>query len=520
MPANHETSRGIKFSLKAFLFVLIAVGVGAGVMGRLFFKQPEIFMGVLSLVSTAVPFLLAIVTILWIGFRHKPAWSTPICGECKGELRETQVDRVANCPECGANLTEPKAVLYMRVQGRRWGLVAWGGVLLVMPVLGFGMLFVAQYFIGPSPSGLRGVSTQELIQQRLPKQIDEPWVWRELAYRLGAGKLSQQEVDDAVKRLISHMKATRPQGWDRPLSWQDDFLKPANQAGKISEPVLFALCDAFYGPKPVVQPLPRVREGQQQGFGIDVKYGSTWSRHSGLGVELLWEVTRVLLDGKPLNVRKNHKHGEQWSGYYDGSLGAGDYEVTVEIQCAYVDPNKLLGQNIHDLPAKLWPKARRQWQLSASAPLKVYTKDVPIVPLTTDPGRDPNKNGGIRVSRFVVQPDRDNSKKVILKTDFSSGLPIPLSCDVAVAFHDQTVELGRLWVVRTENHSASSGTQLQKRLDTLAPTVKYADIILTPNPSHIEHRPEVSEIWGAKIILRGVPIERLDLEVGQSAENP
>jgi len=520
MSTNYETHRGIKFSLKTFLIVLIAVGVGAGVMGRLFLRHPEIFLGVLSLLSTAVPFLLAIVTILWIGFRHKPAWSTPICGECKDELRETKPDRLTNCPECGADLANPKAVLYVRVQGRRWGLVVWGGLLLVMPVLGIGAMFVTQHFIGASPSNLGGVSTKELIQQRLPKRIDEPWVWRELENRLTAGKLSQKEVDEAVQQLIAHMKTTRPQGWDRPLNWQDEFLKSANQAGKISDPVLFALCDAFYGPKPVVEPLPRIREGQQQGFGIEVKYGSTWSSHSGLGVELLWEVTQVLLDGKPLNVRQNHKHGEDWSGYYDGSLGAGDYEVTVEVQCAYVDPNKLLGQNKHDLPAKLWPKARKQWKLSASAPLKVYTKDVPIVPLTTDPGRDPTRAGGIQVGRLVVQADRNDGKKLILKTEVSEGLPIPLSCDVAAAFHDQTVELGSLWVVRTENRSASSGTQLQKRIDTLAPSVKYADIILTPNPSHIEHRPEVSEIWGEKIILRAIPVERLDLEAGQGVEGP
>lgn len=520
MPANFEPPRGIKFSLRTFLIVLISVGVAAGVMGRLFFKHPDIFIGVLSIVSTVVPFLLAIGTILWVGFRSKPAWSTAICGECKAELRETKTDRVANCPECGANLTEPKAVLYARLPGRRWGLVMWAGALLLMPVMGMIGMFVAHYFIGPGPSGLRGVSTQELIQQRLPKQIDEPWVWRELEYRLGAGKLSQKDVDDAVKKLISHMKTTRPQGWDRPLNWQDDFLKSANNAGKISDPVLFALCDAFYGPKPIVEPLPRVREGLQQGFGIEVKYGNTWSSHSGLGVELLWEVTQVLLDGKPVSVRQNHKHGENWSGYYDGSLEAGDYEVTVEVQGAYVDPNKLLGQNKHDLPAKLWPKARKQWKSSASAPLKVYTKDVPIVPLTTDPERDPTSAGAIQVSRLVVQADRDDGKKLILKTEISDGLPIPISCDVAAEFHDQTVELGSLWAVRTENRSASSGTQLQKRIDTLDPSVKLADIILTPNPKHIEHRPEVTEIWGEKIILRNTPVERLDLEAGQGVEDP
>lgn len=436
---------------------------------------------------------------------------------CEGRNRKS----VTECSECGADLTGPQAVLYARVQYRRWGLVTWGGLLLLTPVLGLTGLFVAQFFLfrGTSPTGLRALSTREIIQQELPKQIDQPTVWRELEFRLNAGKLSQKEVDDAVKRLTSHMKAKKPQGWGQPMHWQDDFLKPANQAGKISDPVLFALCDAFYGPRPVIEPLPRIREGQQ-GLQIDVNHGSTWSHSLGLGIELLWEVTEVKLDGKPLEFRRQHKHGERWGGYHDDALEAGDHEVSVDVVCAYVDKDKLLGLSPHNLPAKRWPKARKQWKVTVSAPLKVYTKDVQIVPLTTDPSRDPIKAGAIRVDRFVVQADRDDTKKLVLKTQFDSGLPVPLSCDVAAVFHDQTVELGSLWVVKTQNRSSSSGTELQKRVGTLAPTVKFADIILTPNQAHIEHLPEVAEIWGEKIILRGIPVERLDLEAGQGLEGP
>ncbi len=519
MQTNAKTRRGIKFSLRAFLIVLAALGVSAGILGRLFFRHPDIFLGALSLLSTAVPFLLAIVTILWIGFSRKSTWYVPICGECRGKLREMKPKRVTDCPQCGADLTTPNAVLFTRGQGRRWGLIAWGGMLLVMPVVGIGLLLVAQRFLGPSPGGLGALSTKQLIQQRLPKQVDEPWVWRELETRLNTGRLSQEEADAAVNVFIKHMTTKKPNGWDSPLHWQDDFLKPAIQADKISEPVLFALCDAFYGPKPAIQPLPRVRE-DEHGIDIEVKYGNTWGNHSGLGVDLLWEINRVLVDGKPIEVRQNHKHGERWSGRHEGSLKAGDYEITVEVECAYVNQDKLIGLNKHDLPAKVWPKARKRWKQSVSAPLKVYTKAGPIVPLTSDPQRDPDRTGGIKVTRFVVQADRDDKKNVVLKTDFTPGLSIPLSCDVAAAFDGQVVELGRLWVVRTEDSRSSSGTQLQKRIDTLDPTTVFADIILTPNPRHIEHRPEVSEIWGQKIILKGVPIERLDLEAGNEAEGP
>ena len=458
-----------------------------------------------------MPFLLAIGTIFRIGLRRRTAWSAPICRKCRYDLCAMDPNCIADCPACGASLTESKALLFAGRQGRRWGLVVWAGVLMAMPFLGVGAVFVAYYFVGPSPGGLGFLSTQQLIQERLPNQIDEPRVWRELEARLKAGSLSQQDVDAAIKELTSHMTTTRPQGWDSPLSWQKDFIKSAGQAGLISEPVLLALCDAFYGPNPVIQPPPRLRE-EKSGFHIEIKYGNTWGSHSDLGLQLVWQVNRVLLDDKPLDVRVNHKGGGNWSGYHDGSLDAGDHQLTVEVECAYIDEGKLIGLNPDNLSKGLWPTARKRWTQTISAPLKVFSADQPLVSLATNPGKHPGGNGGIAIGRFAIQRNADGGKLIVLKTSFIEVLPTPLSYDVAVAFDEQTVELGHMWAVQNENHRSSGGGQMQKRLDSLDSSIRRADIILTPNPRHIEHRSEVSEIWGQKIILPNVPLERLDLE--------
>ena len=103
MPAEPLTRRGCQFSLRTFLIATLAIGVGAGLLGRLFFANRDTFMGVVALLSTAGPFLLAIGTIVWIGLRRKP--------------------------------------------DRRWGLIAWGGVLLLMPIVGVGMLLLADHFV-------------------------------------------------------------------------------------------------------------------------------------------------------------------------------------------------------------------------------------------------------------------------------------------------------------------------------------------------------------------------------------
>jgi hypothetical protein len=500
------------------LLAVIVMGAALGVLGRMFLRNPVLALSVFALISTAVPFLLAIGTIIWLGLRGKPAWSAR-CGQCHCDLHWMSPHDAAYCPNCGADLTGPRAMRRARVPGRRWGLVVWAGVLLVTPIASTAILAVAQRRIGPSPGGLSVLSTQQLIQRQLPTQVNQPWVWNELERRLQVGSLAPQDVDAAIKKLTSHMTTTRPNGWDQPLSWQGDFVKAAVRAGKISEPVYLALCDAFYGSQPVIQPLPRVREGEP-GFAVEVAYGNTWGHHSGLGAELVWEVRRVLLDRQPLDVRQNCKLGQRWSAYHDGSLKAGDHELTVEVECAYIDQDQLIGLNAADLPANRWPKARKRWKQSVSAPMKVYSASERIVPLNTDSRRDPNRSGGMKIERLVAQADQAGAKKIILRVAYTPELTIPLSCDVAVVLPGQTVQLGGQWVVQERNYQASGGSQLEARIDTLDASVKDAEIILTPNPKHIEHRPEVSEIWGGKIILQHVPIERLDLEAGQEGKEP
>ena len=43
----------------------------------------------------------------------------------------------------------------------------------------------------------------------------------------------------------------------------------------------------------------RIREGKA-GLALQVNYGTVWANNSGLGVTLLWQVDRVLVDGQPM----------------------------------------------------------------------------------------------------------------------------------------------------------------------------------------------------------------------------
>jgi hypothetical protein len=221
------------------------------------------------------------------------------------------------------------------------------------------------------------------------------------------------------------------------------------------------------------------------------------------------------LDGEPLQIESSDTHTTGWFGYHKGNVSPGEHELTFEFTCAYVDQAKLIGLDAVNLPPTRWPNAAKKWTRKVSAPLKVFTADEPLVKLTTDAKLDPRS--GIQVKRCVVQADEANKKKIILEMDI--GGTTSMSCDVSITLAGQTIPLGSQWSARSDNGSTTSGgSNLSAIIESLDPVIEYADITLTPAPRHIEHRPEVTEIWGKPITISGVLVERLDLEVPQTDE--
>ncbi|MEX2316731.1 MAG: hypothetical protein WD669_06240 [Pirellulales bacterium] len=310
----------MKFSLKTMLLSLCLLGAAVGMLGNLLIRSPETFFIILGIASTILPFALATGTIMWLGWRGK----------------------------------------------RRWGLVAWGAVLLLMPVVIQGTLSL---FL-PSRDPLRVLSNRRLIETRLPGTLNEPWVWREVERRAAGGDLTREDVDAALVQLIAMMKSTRPQGWDQPLSWQRDFIKNAAQANLISDETFLELYDAFYGPQPVVRPVPAVNP-RATGFRLEIEYGNPWSDNSSLGVELLWNVAKISVDGKPVTLKQLQRFGENWNGYCEGKFEPGDHEVTVDFDCAYVDPSLLTAPSGKALPTAQWTQTKKRWTTSVSVPVKV-----------------------------------------------------------------------------------------------------------------------------------------------------
>ena len=463
--SSSQASPLLRISLKWLLFGFTFLGAGLGLLAKLLLQSPGTFLGVVAFLTTAVPFLLAIGTILRLGY-----------------------------------------------QGQQRRLQAWGWLLFCMPIIGFAVMFIADSYIGSAPGGIGILSNTQLINQRLPQQIEVPWVWRELTRRRQGNSLTQPEVDRAVGKLIAHMKKTKPLGWNSPLHGADKFMEDAQGAQLISGPVILNLCDAFYGTTPKIGRLSRLREGESR-LEMSLSFGNPWSQNSGLPAHLLWTVSQVLVDGKPVNIDQPRHFGENWNGNYRGVFDAGDHELTFEVECAYVDSNKLSNIRSGANESYLWPKqTRKTWKKTVKTSFKVFAAADTLVKLSTDPLDDPTATGAIQVEQLVIKPGRKNRKQGILFVRCSESLATQLSFDTTVTLGNQTFDLGNFLRVHQADHSVSSGKKMRFRIETLDSKSTSADVLLTPNPSHAEGIAGVGKIWGKSILFRKVPVVRLDLK--------
>ena len=157
-----QSSPRFKISLRTLLISLIAIGTGAGLLGRLFLTNPQVFFVIIGALTTFVPYLFAIGTIIWVG-----------------------------------------------IQSKRRGLVVWSVWLVLMPVIGAAVIFFGQRQVGNSPGDLAVQNTASLLAERLPKQVDEPWVWRELQRRITSGSLTAEQADKAIGVLVRRQLVLR-----------------------------------------------------------------------------------------------------------------------------------------------------------------------------------------------------------------------------------------------------------------------------------------------------------------------
>ena len=162
------------------------------------------------------------------------------------------------------------------------------------------------------------------------------------------------------------MKKSNPQGWNQPLHWEGEFIKLVAQKQLVSQQALLDLCDAFYGSQPTLDHFSGM-PGFRADHRIGIEFGNHWGFHSDLPIRLIWFPTKVLVDGEPVRFQTDMSHGNDWDGEFFGSFPSGDYKLTVEVECAYVDNNSRGMFDDGCVERKDWPKLlHKTWTTSVS----------------------------------------------------------------------------------------------------------------------------------------------------------
>lgn len=465
-----------------------------------------------------LPLLLAAVTIIRLGWRGRPVWTTPHCGGCGYDLRGRDPEQLADCPECGAELGGKRGITYARPGGHRWGVMTWGVVVAIMPVLivaGFWIATTLQARLNPTrtmqnPSQLATLSTDDLIQHQLPAMIDKPWAWQVLEQRQQQGQLTPAQTTRAVEVMAREMAALKPAGWDGPLHWCDQFLAQAMASGGVDQPAAVAFYRAYHGPAAVIQNLPRLQPDADR-FDLGLEYGSDWNTGQ-LPHELAWRVKTVTVAGKPLAFDFRYHGGNTSDGHVEGTFPSGSHPLVVEIECLLYDKAQFPNVDMSQIPIENWPGGLERWTIQTVAPLEVLDPEVAAIQLVTPAEHAAAIERGIGVPAVAISPG-NSGPRATLTVDFDDDLPLAVSFEVAIDWGDGPRALGVVHQVR-EGTTRRSRTNAARNIPAPPAGVDRTDVILTPLTKPVEEYSFVDEIWGGTIVLRDVPLRRLDLPGG------
>jgi hypothetical protein len=361
-----------------------------------------------------------------------------------------------------------------------------------------------------NPGALKRRATAEVIQAGLAQPISG-WAWIELQRR----PLTSAEAASIVEGLIVWLERDYPDGCFEPFPWLDRFLNHLATGGMVTEQRAVRFLERLHG-NIRCEPRLRLREGASE-LPVRVEVRNTfWSRHL-FGLVLMNELHAVTLNGRPL------PSSGAWNRFWDQdelvdafllpALAPGRYTVQVEVLSTLVPADSLAGLR-PDAPSANWPPAKHRWIRAAEAELTIFPLDAVIVELTQDRTLDPVAAGGLAVRQAIIR-SRGDAAQATLVFHLDDTLPLPVSFDVTLRVDNRVISCGALWYYRqgSGTHWTSRGTggELSCELEPLPPDIREAEIVLSPNPEHVETFAAVERIWGREIVFRRVPLARHDL---------
>lgn len=450
-----ESERGgMQIGLKQMLIGFVVVGVGVGLWGRLFRTQPELAIMVLIAVSTLVPYLTAVIMLFRLSHRAKSPGKVQLAAS----------------------------------------------LILAAPIVGLVLAtsLANMTYSSSGPGGLTQKSTAEIIEKELPAKVEEPWVWDELEGRFLSGNLSDQEVNDALGCLLTHMQTTKPNGYDQPFHWQADFIRLVGEKGGANREMLFKIYAACLAKESVE--MSRLREGVKQ-VDLEVDYGSVWVDNTDFGFNGLIAVSEVRLDGKPVEFTTSYRRDSSQQISFDGPIDVGEHKLEIDVQHRLVESGRVVGVDVYQIPVEKWPEAIHEWTALIERDFTVFAKDAQIVALKK--GKPPIFD----IQRLVLQ-DLGEKERLSLAME-------PTSCDLPLAFEvfakisdAKEIKIGRYVYFQRDGGTTSSISLNTVLKEGLPDEVEEVDVVFRPQPKLLDFAEGVDEMYGEELTLYAVPLER------------
>lgn len=440
--------------------------------------------------------IIAGVVLFVLGFRGRRLNDHPVCRTCRFDLFGLP-DDTAHCPECGRDITSPRA-RRMGVRKRRPVVLTLGVVLLVIG-LGLGGVFTWSRARNVDwnpykPTWLLLWETGTSNAARLDSVINE------LHARWLRGELS----DAAVQTLIADGLARQGDSnatW--PVQWSN-LIEDAILQGKVSKE------DAARYFQQAIQATIDWRQRIHSGTSWPVRVSMSEDRagDGSSSQRQLWLRRRIKtlrvgdVDLAPA-MRGSISGGTFSRGGRSASsiamplsLPDGTYEVDARWTLSIV----LRG---NDLDAA---SALAEWEVRQTGLLEIVSPDVPLVVLSTnDRDREVVSSSIERIRlRLITSPD---GRAELFGTIEMGPSPVAIAADVIARIGDREWVIGR--IVHTGVTSQHFSLGQGNRLTDFPIDAMHATIILRPSVEAAMTDPVINTIWAEPIDVPVVEIERI-----------
>ncbi|MHC5025786.1 MAG: hypothetical protein ACYTGR_03385 [Planctomycetota bacterium] len=484
-----------------------AIGIGLGLIGLLFVLTP-IIVGIWLIVR---------------GIRGRLLLAEPHCATCNHDLRRT--DGVhARCPECGASLSDGQGVSFGR--SRRHPRLIIAGVLVM--VIGPAVFLLAARMVllatqrtvqgvagmtggGTNPALLQAMTDDEVLAA-LAADWDAPWVWQEIDGRHMGGALTDEQVDQAVRRALDAVDSAPVEASD-PLTWGDGERQRWIDAGVLAESTVKRLRLLQVGVR--IQMPYRVHEGETVDFRISTMPGRT-------NQSALIAIESLRVEGTPLPVTFEVPSSGRRAGSAPGvagpqvpvagtftiALAPGEYELAVMGDIGVLDAVDAQVMAREPTPARdAWPDRLEVGRRTFVRPLTVVPAGEPIMALV-------GKTESLRAAiRRLMQPEGvaaqdlgDGSVNLSLVAPSQRGQPpVPLVFTAKIVVDEKS---WKFFTIALDQGSTSRSGSDQLPVADFDRDIETVTVIFEPDLEYARRYPTLSNraIWGEPVVFENMKV--------------